>query len=157
MIGNPPYIKEYVNKSAFDHVRTSPYFQGKMDIWYLFACHGLDWLKPETGILALIATSNWLTNFGAKKLREKITREARIDSLIDFGDYKVFGDAAIQTMILIARKTAEPESYAFDYRRLTGRKPSQRDAHALLQKDANANSEYLDSDLQSRAVCRSRR
>ena len=144
VIGNPPYIREYINKSAFDDVRKSPYFQGKMDIWYLFACHGLDWLKPETGILALIATSNWLTNFGAKKLREKITREARIDSLIDFGDYKVFGDAAVQTMILIARRTAEPESYAF---RCIGAWPAascpQRDAHALLQKDINANSEYL--------------
>ena len=55
---------------------------------------GFDWLKPEaTGILALIATNNWLTKLGAKKLREKITREARIDSLIDFGDCKLFGDA----------------------------------------------------------------
>ena len=143
VIGNPPYIKEYVNKSAFDHVRTSRYFQGKMDLWYLFACHGLDWLKPETGLLALIATNNWLTNFGAKKLREKITREARIDRLIDFGDYKVFGDAGVQTMILIVRRTAEPRTYTFDYRRLTSRKPSQGDARALLQKQTNDNSEYL--------------
>jgi hypothetical protein len=38
VIGNPPYIKEFTNREAFEGVRDSPYYQGKMDIWYLFAC-----------------------------------------------------------------------------------------------------------------------
>jgi type I restriction-modification system DNA methylase subunit len=29
IIGNPPYIKEFVNKSAFDSLHNSPYYQGK--------------------------------------------------------------------------------------------------------------------------------
>lgn len=46
LIGNPPYIKEYTNREAFNGFReTSPYYQGKMDLWYGFACHGLDLLK----------------------------------------------------------------------------------------------------------------
>ncbi len=36
IIGNPPYIKEYTSRSAFDGIRESEYYQGKMDIWYLF-------------------------------------------------------------------------------------------------------------------------
>lgn len=47
VIGNPPYIKEYTNRSAFEHVHDSPYYMGKMDIWYMFACRGLDWLKES--------------------------------------------------------------------------------------------------------------
>ena len=93
-----PYIKEYTNREAFDNVRESPYYQGKMDIWYMFACRALDILKPETGTLAFIATNNWTTNFGAKRLRGKVTKDARIEHLIDFGDFKVFKDAGIQTM-----------------------------------------------------------
>lgn len=38
VIGNPPYIKEYDNRKAFDGIRNLPYYVGKMDIWYFFAC-----------------------------------------------------------------------------------------------------------------------
>lgn len=144
LIGNPPYIKESTNRSAFDHVRNSPYYLGKMDIWYLFACRGLDWLKPESGTLAYIATNNWVTNAGARKLREKITRDARIEHLIDFGDYKVFRDAGIQTMILIARHSVKPERYTFDYRRLKGDKRTLVDAQGLLEKKDGEGREYLE-------------
>ena len=144
VIGNPPYIKEYTNREAFDHVRNSPYYQGKMDIWYLFACRGLDWLKPESGTLAYIATNNWVTNAGAKRLREKITRDARIEQLIDFGDYKVFRDAGIQTMILIARCSGKSERYAFDYRRLEGNKRTLADAQGLLEKLPGSGRTYFE-------------
>jgi adenine-specific DNA-methyltransferase len=143
VIGNPPYIKEHTNRDAFEHIRLSPYYVGKMDIWYLFACRGLDWLKPESGIIAYIATNNWVTNAGAKKLRAKITVDARIDQLIDFGDFKVFRNAGIQTMILIARKSKKPEHYQFDYRRLSGIKRTQSDAQALLEKTEGDGREYL--------------
>src|SRR3989338_5400120 len=37
IIGNPPYIKEFVSKDAFDELHNNPYYQGKMDIWTMFA------------------------------------------------------------------------------------------------------------------------
>lgn len=143
VIGNPPYIKEYTNREAFDHVRTSPYYLGKMDIWYLFACRGLDWVKQGQGKLAFIATNNWVTNAGARKLREKIAREARIECLIDFGDFKVFRDAGIQTMILIAARDQDPPHYTFDYRKLTGSKRTLSDARSLLEKADGHGRTYL--------------
>ncbi len=33
VIGNPPYIKESTNRNAFEGLRDSPYYQGKMDLW----------------------------------------------------------------------------------------------------------------------------
>lgn len=72
VIGNPPYLKEgRANKAIFEAVKDSPYYIGKMDIWYMFACLGLDMLKPD-GNLCFIATNNWVTSSGAKKLRQKI-------------------------------------------------------------------------------------
>ncbi len=152
LIGNPPYIKEYVNRDAFNDVRGSPYYQGKMDIWYLFACRGLDWLKAKTGVLAFIATNNWVTNFGAKKLRAKIASDARIEQLIDFRDFKVFRDAAIQTMILIARKDSKPDRYKFDYRRLTAGFHSLKDAQALLLKIEGTGREYLSATIERKGT-----
>src|SRR5699024_5296773 len=32
VIGNPPYVKEYTERSAFDGLRELPYYQGKMDL-----------------------------------------------------------------------------------------------------------------------------
>ena len=134
VVGNPPYIKEFTNSEAFEHVHSSPYYVGKMDIWYMFASRGMDWLKVHDGTLAFIATNNWVTNAGARKLRAKICHDARIEQLIDFGDFKVFRDAGIQTMILIARRSSEPGKYTFDYRRLEGKKRTIAAAQALLEK-----------------------
>ncbi|MCX8517586.1 MAG: hypothetical protein ORN29_05920, partial [Rhodoferax sp.] len=82
-------------------------------------------------------------NFGAKRLRSKLSQEARLESLIDFGDYKVFRDAGIQTMILIARRSSTPESYTFDYRVLGGKRRTLADAKALLAKEAVEGASYL--------------
>jgi len=45
VIANPPYIKEYTKRSAFKGLKKSPYYQGKMDLWYFFACKSIDLLK----------------------------------------------------------------------------------------------------------------
>jgi adenine-specific DNA-methyltransferase len=103
VIGNPPYIKEYTNRKAFDGLRDSPYYQGKMDIWYFFACKGIDFLKDK-GILTFIAQNNWVTNYGASKMRNKVVEECKILQLLDFGSYFIFGSSDIQTMIMIFQK-----------------------------------------------------
>ena len=136
VIGNPPYIKEYTNRDAFNHVRDSKYYQGKMDIWYLFACKAIDLLRPGSGMLAFIATNNWTTNFGAKKLRNYIASDALIIQFIDFNNFMVFRDASIQTMILIARRDASFTTYKFEYRRLDLEEPTLQDAMAFLHGES---------------------
>lgn len=119
VIGNPPYIKEYTNKAAFDGIRDSDYYMGKMDIWYFFACLFIDLLKNDGGIQCFIAQNNWITSAGAAKLRNKIVQETEMLSFIDFGNYKVFQSAGIQTMIYVVKKVPTvPESYTTDYSRL---------------------------------------
>ncbi len=107
VIGNPPYIKEYTNKDAFDEFRNTKYYQGKMDLWYGFACKGLDWLK-EGGVECFIAQNNWVTSSGASILRNEILTRSEIKTFVDFGDYKVFQSAGIQTMIYVVQKNSEP-------------------------------------------------
>ena len=115
VIGNPPYVKEYVNRHAFDGFReTSSYYMGKMDLWYGFACHGID-LLCQSGHLCFIAQNNWTTSSGAKKMRSKIVSDARILQMLDFNTYMVFENADIQTMIMLFEKSSTPDNYGFDY------------------------------------------
>jgi len=118
MIGNPPYIKEYTNKSVFDGFRESQYYQGKMDLWYGFACCTLDLLK-KNGIQSFIAQNNWVTSAGASKLREKILTENKLLLFTDFGNFKVFQSAGIQTMIYVVKKEKTLNKYSVKYSLLT--------------------------------------
>ena len=142
VIGNPPYIKEYTFKHAFDGLRESPYYQGKMDIWYMFACKGLDMVKNGEGVVTFIAQNNWVTSDGASKMRDKVIQDAQILSLIDFGSFKIF-ESGIQTMVMIFRQNTDFDSYSFDYRRLHGRDLNINDVMSLLSKSDNNKAEYL--------------
>jgi hypothetical protein len=110
VIGNPPYFKENDDKTRFNGLRSLECYQGKMDVWYLFADVGLDFLK-QGGVLSFIATNNWVTNAGASKIRNKIIRSSQLLSLIDFRDYMVFESSSIQTMVMVLKKGDEPRSY----------------------------------------------
>lgn len=116
-IGNPPYIKEYNNRNAFDWIRDHEYYMGKMDIWYFFSCYTLDLLK-EGWVQSFIAQNNWITSFWAKIMRNKILEDAKIKEFIDFGDYKVFENVGIQTMIYILEKTKNNQKYEVKYSKL---------------------------------------
>jgi adenine-specific DNA-methyltransferase len=123
VIGNPPYVKEYVNKEPFHDLKGTKlykYYQGKMDLWYIFACLSLDLLK-QGGLHSFIATNNWITNSGASILRKKILSEAQLLEFIDFGDYKVFETASIQTMVYLLKKTEKQHKGEIKYRRILKR------------------------------------
>ena len=138
VIGNPPYIKEDENKKAFEGLRNKECYQGKMDIWYLFGCLGLQ-LTKENAYLSFIATNNWVTNFGASKLRNTVIKNSRILNLIDFGAYMIFENASIQTMIMLFKNNSQLDNYTFDYRRLQGEKLNREDVFNLLDSIQNEN------------------
>ena len=139
VIGNPPYVKEYVNRHAFDGFReTSPYYIGKMDLWYGFACHGID-LLCQGGHLCLIAQNNWTTSTGAKKMRNKIVEDARVLQMLDFNTYMVFENADIQTMIMLFEKNQTADNYEFDYRIMT-EGATEEDMFALFNKQICRNT-----------------
>ena len=134
IIGNPPYIKEFVDKSAFDGLHNSPYYQGKMDIWTLFGCVAIDLLK-EGGLFSFIAPNNWLTNAGASIFRNKILSEGEIISFTDFGDFKVFDEAGIQTMIFVFKKGKPREVYNINYSKIIDKNILKEDLIKFLNLD----------------------
>ncbi|MBQ3617705.1 MAG: N-6 DNA methylase [Bacteroidales bacterium] len=118
VIGNPPYLKEgRVSKDIFDIIKDTPYYQGKMDLWYAFGCLGIDLLK-NNGVMTFIATNNWTTNSGASKFRNKVISDTKILQMCDFGDARIFENASIQTMVMMFQKDKETDGYTFDHRHL---------------------------------------
>ena len=146
VIGNPPYIKEYTNKDAFDGFReNSPYYVGKMDLWYGFACHGLDLLRKE-GVLCFIAQNNWTTSSGAKLMRKKVIEDSKILQMLDFNTYMIFENADIQTMVMLFQQNDIIDNYSFDYRILL-EDAQKDDMLALLEKKSTPKTKYLTPKL----------
>ena len=142
IIGNPPYIKEYEHKDAFNGLRNLECYQGKMDIWYLFGDLGLKLLKPNN-YMCYIATNNWLTNSGASKFRNIVIQNSQITNLTDFGAYMIFENASIQTMIMLFKNTKTADNYNFDYRKLEGEKFILQDVLNLLEGKVTEKSVLL--------------
>jgi adenine-specific DNA-methyltransferase len=148
VIANPPYIKEYTFRNAFDGLRESPYYQGKMDIWYLFACKGIDLLRKDSGVLTFIAQNNWVTSYGASKMRNKVIQDTKIIQMIDFGSYMIFESSDIQTMIMIFKSDTREDIYEFDYRKLEGNDLNFDDVLDLLNYYKNKKIIYLKPTVQ---------
>ncbi|OYD15920.1 methyltransferase, partial [candidate division WOR-3 bacterium JGI_Cruoil_03_44_89] len=124
VIGNPPYVKEYTNRQPFEDVRKTKiakYYEGKMDVWYIFACRAIDLLKNR-GYHSFIATNNWITSSGASILRNKILKETKIIKFVDFADFRVFENASIQTMVYVLRKERPGKSYKVKYTKVVNKK-----------------------------------
>lgn len=143
VIGNPPYIKEYTDKSVFNGLRNSECYQGKMDFWYLFGCKSIDILK-EKGITSFIATNNWVTNEGASKFRNKVLQETVIKQFLDFRDFMIFESASIQTMVYVLEKNKK-DKYILDYRRVATEKSTRESAYELLIKTGK--HDFFDLEL----------
>ena len=135
VLGNPPYLKEYTSTEAFHDLRGTGmerYYQGKMDLWYLFACRSVDLLRRR-GVHGFIATNNWPTQAGASKLRDKLLSETDLHLFFDFGPHQVFEQASIQTMVYVVQKTEQPNRARTRVFRLEERRVPRGELSRLLR------------------------
>ncbi len=148
VIGNPPYIKEYTNRKAFDGLHNHYCYQGKMDLWYFFGCLALEIVKKETGLIGYIAPNNWITNSGASKFRNVVIEKGKLIEFIDFGDFKVFDTAGIQTMIYIMKRSDDNDKYTFNYSKVLDKKIAHQDAQLFLEKIKDNRFEYFKTSIE---------
>ncbi|QSI04299.1 hypothetical protein DYQ05_04800 [Treponema pedis] len=147
VIGNPPYVKEYTNRDCFEGLYSHPCYQGKMDLWYFFGYQGIVFLKDD-GLIGFIAPNNWITNAGASGFRNFILNNAKILKYTDFGNYNVFENASIQTMIYIMQKTKDAESYTVPYSRLNNDKSSVSEVVDFLVNDNAGGNTYFTAHIE---------
>lgn len=147
VIGNPPYIKEATNKNAFNGLHDDKCYQGKMDLWYFFGSLAIDIVKKESGLIGYIAPNNWITNDGASKFRDIVLQNGKLIEFVDFGDFKIFDTAGIQTMIYIMKNTADNSCYCLKYSKIIDKKITHEDAKLFLEKIEDNRFEYFDSEM----------
>jgi hypothetical protein len=114
IIGNPPYILEDDNKDAFSGLHSSPYYQGKTDIWHIFTGRTIELVK-ETGYISFIAKNQWMASQSASKMRKAIYRNTSIKGIIDFGANMIFKGASQQTMIFLLKKDFNNSEHNIKY------------------------------------------
>ncbi len=148
VIGNPPYIKEATNKNAFDGLHNHYCYQGKMDLWYFFGSLALEIIKKDIGLIGYIAPNNWITNDGASKFRNIIINQAKLIEFIDFGDFKVFDTAGIQTMIYIMKSSDDNQNYSFNFSKVLDKKIKHKNAQLFLEKVKDNGFEYFTTRIE---------
>ena len=148
VIGNPPYIKEDTNKSAFDGLQDHPCYQGKTDLWHLFAGLALD-ITREQGTISFIAKNQWLESQSASKMREVIYKDSKIQSIIDFGTNMVFDEAAQQTMIFFLEKHAANKNHEMKYIKFSEKLNNKELAELLTAKNLPGSIKQLSKSLKA--------
>lgn len=123
VIGNPPFVGEKGNRELFARLKSSPlasFCSSRMDYWYVFACVGLDALRPG-GVMHLVVPNKWMANAGAASLRRKLMADCSLLRLSDFGACRVFENARVHTMTILAeRKGGGAGPLVPEYRRFCG-------------------------------------
>jgi len=107
LLANPPYLGESGSKELFRiYAKALPdYYEGKMDLWYLFLQRSLDLMVPNA-FSSFITSNYWVTATGAAKLRSRLILETFIVEYINFGENKVFDKAQGVHINLITFKKA---------------------------------------------------
>jgi very-short-patch-repair endonuclease len=106
VIGNPPYIQLQNDGGHLASIYQEAGFQSFAktgDIYCLFYEKGFDLLTPG-GHLCYITSNKWMRAGYGKKLRSFFATKTNPKRLIDFGGYKVFENATVDSNILLSAK-----------------------------------------------------
>jgi len=105
-------------------------------------------VKKETGLIGYIAPNNWITNDGASKFRNIVLQKGKLLEFIDFGNFKVFDSAGIQTMIYVMRRTENNSSYEFPYSKIIDSKIDHKINQLFLKKNEDNRFTYFTANIQ---------
>lgn len=145
VIGNPPYIMEGEDKTAFVGLHSSPCYQGKTDIWHIFTCKGISLLK-QNGTISYIAKNQWLSSSSASKMRNIIYLETELKCIIDFGANLMFENADVQTMILLAQKNTDNKVHRINHKKFENQ-DIQKIKSSLERNDFSLNHKEIDKQF----------
>lgn len=105
VIANPPYIRtQILGEDVSKRLSEKFGLKGKIDIYYAFFIVSLGILK-EGGVAGFITSNKFLTINSGKTLREYLYQNARILTISDFGDTRVFNAAVLPCVTVFKKST----------------------------------------------------
>lgn len=102
-LGNPPFLSSGGMQSRAALAMRFKTAHGRFDYSYLFVEQALNKLKPS-GVIGLVVPNRLFRNRDAAILRELITQECDLLTVIDFGSGEVFSGISSYTGALVAQK-----------------------------------------------------
>ena len=122
VVGNPPYIRRHYQRAldraiAANGLAEDGQVSGLTDAYCFFLLRALQALEPG-GRAAVIVSASWLDMNYGRQLKRYLLDEFRIHALISF-DGRVFSDALVKPVVLLASRAGEPASVAFSRLKLT--------------------------------------
>jgi len=88
-------------------------------------------------------TNNWVSNAGASKFRNKVIEESKILEYIDFGNYKIFETADIQTMVFLLQKDRDGQTFTVKYSKLLDDKASNALIVVFLNTEEKLDNKFI--------------
>lgn len=110
VIGNPPYFEFSPSKEI--RKKFGNIINGRANIFSLFTCQGLNWLK-KGGYLAFVVPPSMNNGVYFLKLRKFIIENSNIEYLHILDDPTIFHGALQSTMLLILKKGKNKGDYLF--------------------------------------------
>jgi TaqI-like C-terminal specificity domain/Eco57I restriction-modification methylase len=104
VVGNPPYVRQEGlgdDKAAFKALYEV--FNSIADLYTYFIERSHVLLRPNGRFSMITANKFMRANYGAA-LRSFLTTKVKLETLIDFGDLPVFGDATTYPIIIVSTK-----------------------------------------------------
>jgi hypothetical protein len=107
LIGNPPYVQlqKFARTQIQKDLENQKFntFTKNADLYCLFYEHAITLLKHK-GVLVFITSNKWMRAGYGERLRSYFIENTNPLKLLDFGGFKVFESAAVDTSILMVEK-----------------------------------------------------
>ncbi|MCX6600891.1 MAG: Eco57I restriction-modification methylase domain-containing protein [bacterium] len=111
VIGNPPYVRQETLGTEFKEYVRERYpevYRGVADLYIYFIQRAHELLKPD-GNFGMICSNKWMRASYGKPLRDYLTQKTTIREIVDFGELRVFQDAATFPAIILTQKQTSKE------------------------------------------------
>lgn len=112
VIGNPPYVQLQKNGGLLANMYQGlgyETFARTGDIYSLFYERGLELTKKDSGLLCYITSNKWMRAGYGESTRKYFASKNPI-KLIDFGGFKVFESATVDTNILLIENRSNQQN-----------------------------------------------
>lgn len=114
---NPPYVREKGRAERFselraEHEHLDEWFGPRIDLAYLFAHRGLDYLGAG-GRLSLLSSAYWLSATGARSLRRDLWARTRPVAFVRSPETRLFDDASgHHSLLSVFERVDDAEPFA---------------------------------------------